>query len=243
MVALEADLNIRLFQRGPRGYALTAEGRALCMEIAGLRDTTARVARFGAQAPRPRVRITAGTWTASFLAQHLHRFWSPEADWRPEFVSADHRLDIARREADIGIRNAPPDQSWLSTQRGGRITYACFARPDAPPGLIAPPETDARTPSARWIWDTARDQVITTVNTPRLALDLAQAGLGAVIVPRFVGHGAGLVQQGGTIAALTHDEWLTAHHDARHDPPIRAALDALATVLRDRSLRPEPQAD
>ncbi|MEZ5769400.1 MAG: LysR family transcriptional regulator [Paracoccaceae bacterium] len=40
------------------------------------------------------------------------------------------------------------------------------------------------------------------------------------------------------IEELSHDEWLVAHHEARHDPPVRAALDAVAQLLTDTSLRP-----
>ncbi len=240
MTALEASLNMRLFERGPRGYALTAQGRALCAEAAPLRETAQRVARFAAEAPQARVRITAGPWTAHFLAQNLHRIWSPDALWTPEFVTAAHRLDIARREADIGIRNTRPDQSWMSVQRTARVSYARWAISANVTGLIAPPEAEATTPSARWVWREHRDEIVTTVNSPLLARELALAGLGAVVLPELAAQGTGLQRQGPPIADLTHDEWLTAHHEARHDPPVRAALDAIASLLTDTDLRPGP---
>ncbi|MEO0634967.1 MAG: hypothetical protein AAFY52_12735, partial [Pseudomonadota bacterium] len=46
----------------------------------------------------------------------------------------------------------------------------------------------------------------------------------------------GLRRVSDIIDALTTEEWLVCHHDSRHDPPIRAALDALSDVLS----RPRP---
>jgi hypothetical protein len=48
-----------------------------------------------------------------------------------------------------------------------------------------------------------------------------------------------LRQIGPEISELLHEEWLVSHHDARHDPPVRAALDAVAAVLTDLNLRPK----
>jgi DNA-binding transcriptional LysR family regulator len=46
MAALVRDLGRRLFQRGPKGYSLTAEGRALADELSGLADTRQSVSRW-----------------------------------------------------------------------------------------------------------------------------------------------------------------------------------------------------
>lgn len=238
MTALETQLGTRLFQRGAKGYTLTSRGRALLETADPLRSLSADVARLIEADPTPRVRITAGTWTARFLARHAARLTSDKAPWLPEFVSASERLDIARREADIGIRNARPEQPWLSARRTARITYAIFAASPDTRGLIAPPEALARVPSAAWVWRTRAAEVSTTVTDPRLALDLARTGRGALVLPRFVGADEpALIQIGPPIAELAHDEWLVAHQDTRHDPPIRAALDAIGALLTDRELR------
>ena len=122
MAELERRAEARLFERGPRGYALTSEGRALLEEAEGLRALAARLARWGSGArSAPRVRITAGSWTARRLARGIGAVWAPGAGWMPEFLASNATVDIARREADIGIRNRRPDQPWLAGRRTGEF--------------------------------------------------------------------------------------------------------------------------
>lgn len=238
MAQLERDLGARLFERGRRGYALTAKGRALMEQAQRLDELRVGLSQFATQDGPVRVRITAGPWTARYLALNLAQIWSPEDGWLPEFLSAQHRLDIARREADIGIRNARPEQGWLSGQRISTIDYAVFAaRPDVS-GYIAVQGDGALPPSARWLRDMHGNDITARANAPQLARDMACAGVGRVVLPFFVGHAEpDLVQIGPAIDALRHEEWLVAHHEARHDPPVRSALNALAKLLRSTTLR------
>ena len=68
---------------------------------------------------------------------------------------------------------------------------------------------------------------------------LALAGVGRVILPTFAAASyTELHQIGPPIEEIRHEEWLVCHHDARHDPPIRRALDAFYSLLSDRNLRP-----
>ena len=59
-----------------------------------------------------------------------------------------------------------------------------------------------------------------------------RAGLGRAVLPTFAGDAvAEVARQGPPIAALRTEQWLVSHHDHRHHPPVRAALEALAPVL------------
>ena len=90
----------------------------------------------------------------------------------------------------------------------------------------------ASTPSTRWVRTEHADEILTTVSEARLALDVALQGLGRIVLPTFIGDREdGLTRVSDTIEALTHDEWLVTHHDARHDPPIRAAIDAIVGFI------------
>jgi len=237
MAALETLLGRRLFDRGARGYALTAEGHALAREVGGLREVTQRLGRLTSDQGPLSVRITAGDWTCRFLARHLDRWWSPDAPWVPAFVPSTAELDIARRAADIGIRNRRPAQDWLAGRRTATIRYAIYARSKDVEGFVTLPEGDGVPPSARWVRSEPDKRIVTTAISPRLALDLARAGVGRVVLPTFVGDAERLLRLGPDIDALAHEEWLVAHYAARNDPGIRPALDALAAVLSDRRLR------
>ncbi|GAA3873745.1 LysR family transcriptional regulator [Celeribacter arenosi] len=236
MAELERRLGKRLFERGKRGYSLTADGRALVVQAEPLRAAARRLSAFNAVQTRPRVRITAGHWTSQFISKRMGTVWTPDAIWIPELVASNAMVDIARREADIGIRKRRPDQPWLAGRRTGTITYAEFATSEVVQGYITLPETAASAPSQRWLRDAKPDEIVTTASDTRAEADLALGGIGRVVLPVFVGKSLdGLVQVSPVIDELTHDEWLVSHHDARHDPPVRAALEAVATILMART--------
>ena len=234
MVELERATGQRLFARGRTGYALTARGRELLAEAEPLRQIPARVAAWASgPAATPRVRITAGVWTARLIARHIGKVWTPGDPWVPEFLAANANLDLARREVDIGIRARRPEQPWLAAQKAQDITYAVYGLPDAPEGYIALAEEQASTPAERWLRAHHGERIVTTVNTERLALDLALQGVGRMVMPCFAGDDAsGLVRLSPLIDEAAHESWLVCHQDARHDPPVRRALTALMRLMK-----------
>ncbi|MFW2587968.1 LysR family transcriptional regulator [Sagittula sp. SSi028] len=234
MARLERAIGRTLFTRGPSGYSLTAEGHSLSRRVADLAEVQQAARQWvqQGQGPLP-VRITAGFWTSRHLAQTMTPDHS--ALWRPAFVPSNADLDLARRAADIGIRNRPPDSTRLARQRLRRIDYAIYAISDGVADYVGLPDTVASTPSQRWLRATHGDRITTTASDPRLCLDLALAGFGRIVLPTFAGDAEdGLQRQSDAIPELSHDEWLVSHSNARHDPPIRAALDAIQAVFARR---------
>jgi len=189
MIALEARLGRHLFSRGARGYALSSDGRALLDKVGALRSLKADLAGWE-DAPRPlRVRITAGFWTSQVLARNIAAFWEPRATWVPEFVTTNTAIDIARRAADIGIRNRRPTQSWLAARQLNQVCYAAFARDAQVAGWIAAPDDTQLSASQTWIHEHHADDIVTTCSDPRMALDLALSGVGKVTcrdLPRLI---------------------------------------------------------
>ena len=238
MSELERRLGLHLFARGARGYRLTSSGRELLKEAEDLRSVAARLKGFAARSQRAEIRITAGQWTSQFLARHIKRVWSPEADWVPSFCASNLKVDIARREADIGIRNQRPEQNWLAGRRTCLIDYAVFARSIDVTGFVAVSEQAALTASARWVHQNHAEEIVITVSDAGLAVDLACQGVGQLVLPCFAaGAFPNLIRVSKPINELQQEEWIVSHHEARHDPPIRQALDAITQILVDRDLR------
>ncbi|MEL6521954.1 MAG: LysR family transcriptional regulator [Pseudomonadota bacterium] len=239
MTALEAQTGRRLFCHGKDGYRPTADGRALLAIAERMETAAAEVKGWQAEVGPARVRISAGTWTAQDLADHVSEFWSPKSPWIPEFLECNNPMDIARREVDIGIRNRRPDQPWLAAQRTGQVEYAAFARDARVTGWIGASDDAAATRSAKWVRTHHANEIVTTANTPRIALSLAEAGIGRVILPLFAAatrpH---LVQIGDVIDELTSETWLVSHHEGRFEPHIRAALNDLARFLSHQGRSP-----
>ena len=235
MTALEQALEKRLFVRGARGYALTEAGRSLLDRAAEVETAAVDISRWrDGFTPSRRVRISAGDWTAQLLADNVCRYWSRSDPWVPEFLAANARMDIARREADIGIRNRRPDAPWLAARRVGSVTYAVYRAVGSgdDTGWIGIAGDAVLTPSARWTLERHADRVTLTVNDRHLGLSLVRQGLGQMVLPCFVGDAyADLIRVGDPIDDLSSEQWLAMHETDRGHPPIRAAINALAQFL------------
>lgn len=234
MRALEARIGRRLFLHGNAGYALTTEGRALWERTRAMEAAAVEITKWSeAASDRPvPVRISAGTWTSLMLSENLATIWHPQAIWLPEFIHCEVPLDIARREIDIGLRNARPQQAWLAGQKVGITEFAIYGANADVTGWIGPAHDAAITRSGRWVETHHASQIVTRSNLPLFSLQMARAGIGRVVLPLEVGDPAtGLTRLGDPINELTMDRWLVSHHEGRHEPPVRAALDALATFF------------
>lgn len=236
MKAFEGELGKRLFAHGSDGYRLTAEGAALAERVVGMEEAARRVGlwREAAQGPIG-VRISAGTWTALDLAERVTEFWSRADAWLPEFMYCDLDLDIARREIDIGIRNRRPEQPWVAGRRIGYVDYAVYAADAQVEGWIGPSTGSPMTPSVRWLMERHGEAITACANSPHLAAALARAGMGRIVLPTFFGERAGgLARLSEPISELRSEQWLVSHQDARHEGPVRAALDAIGGYLERR---------
>lgn len=233
MTALEQRLGRRLFLHGASGYTPTAEGRGLLARAKKMEAAARDIAHWSAaQTGPPRVRISAGTWMSTFLALRLPDYWTPDAPWTPEFVNCNKNMDIERREVDIGIRNERPAHPWLAGRRTGTIEHAAYASGPDVTGWIGPSDDTASLPSEAWTVAHHGSVLNAVSNDPQVRMALARAGVGCVVLPTFAGDAEpGLHRVSDVIDALTVEEWLVCHQDTRHDPAIRAALDALTAIL------------
>lgn len=229
MRALERALGRELFVRHERGYAMTAEARALVGELAEIEARILRLARHAGPEARPVVKVSAGTWTTLALLGRLEDITGAPADIRLRLLSAEAVLDIPRREAVIGFRNRRPTAVGLAGRRLARVEFAPYAAPGASRGWI---RVMTDTPSARWLDRAAGAEAVCEVSAPRNALDLALAGKGKALLPTFIGDATGGLQRAGpAIDELAHDQWLVTHQDDRHLPEIRRTIDRLCRIF------------
>lgn len=229
MRALERDLGRDLFVRHERGYELTGAARELLADLRDVEGRILRLAMAGGEVACPLVRISAGTWTTLVLTSQLPAILGTPPDVRVRLISAEERLSLVRREAVIGVRNARPDEEGLAGRRLSHVTYAAYARADAPDRWI---KLVAATPSARWLDRKIGQDAPIEVTHPRAGLDLALEGQGRALLPTFIGdRHAALSRVSETVPDLAHDQWLVVHQDDRHLPEVRRVIDRVCAVL------------
>ncbi|MTI00314.1 LysR family transcriptional regulator [Roseibium sp. RKSG952] len=239
MLALEEAVNRRLFERGARGYALTEAGTDFLSRAADMESAARTIDGWcDGQGLKPRVRISAGDWTMRLIIDHADRIWQPEDMWSPEFLSDLKRRDIARRQVDIGIRNARPTEPWLAGQRVGHVTFCVYraarfsGRSSA--GWIGLSEDQAQSPTAQWIETLHGRDIVVRVNNSFHAVHLMQRHNLLMLLPCFVGDAFTEFQRvGEPVKDLTTERWLVLHQDARYKQPIREAAKAIAGLLKE----------
>lgn len=239
--AFEARLGVRLFDRMPGGYALTAAGEEMRNSVLRIEEQIAALAlKVTGQDQRPSgmIRITTTDLLAvGLLPRHIAVF---RAEWpgiEIEVVVADTMLDLTRREADVALRIGNPVQETLVGRRVGRLAFAVYAA--SGPSAREPGDSDwigygsAHGPLsrslARW-WPQMR-QVFRT-NSIIAAHAAARAGIGLAALPCVLADcDPELVRAASLPEDFMLDLWLLTHEDLRHTARVRIFLDFMAAAL------------
>lgn len=129
--ALEAQLKLKLFERGQAGSRLSEAGVALLAEAEAMEAAAARFQQSAAVQQRSlggTIRVTASETMANMaLTPALAGFRSQYPDIRVELVLTDDMLDIGAGEADIAVRGAPslPD-SDLVVRKVNEVEFSLY---------------------------------------------------------------------------------------------------------------------
>jgi DNA-binding transcriptional LysR family regulator len=246
MVAIERALNTRLFDRTTDGLRPTAAGeralsRALEIQeqmIALEREVAGRDTR-----PEGSVRLTAvDGFFDGFLIPRLPAFYERYPNIELTLVSDLRVLDLARREADVGIRFAKPSDPKLVARRLGRSAAAFYAsrryveahgRPS--PGweghsLIA--MLGVGPVIGRVYADHGpKARTVLIVNSLGHVLSAVRAGIGIGLVHCILAEAFPELQRVSPLV-LVDSLWAVRHVDTKNSARVGVLLDYLAEIVR-----------
>ncbi|WP_455928139.1 LysR family transcriptional regulator [Pseudomonas capeferrum] len=245
--ALEKSLNATLFLRTSEGYALTAVGEAALQSVERMERSALDLER-QVQGLDDRltgtVRVTTTDSLAiDFLIPAIARLHDAHPDVRVQMDASTQFLNLAKREADIAVRNTRPDNPDLIARRIARWPVGLFAsqayidRYGAPePGslfeghdlVVYQPHLQSQKDLTLVSEPLGRGRIVAALSSSLLVRRSIAAGLGIGEIPLICGERDGLVRLWPErTRPLPYDVWLVTHADLRHTARVRVVIDEI----------------
>ncbi len=258
--ALEAKLGVPLFERGPGGaYQPTPAGLRAALAAERMEEEANGLARdLAGQDCRltGRLRVTCSeTLAYRLLTPYVARFRAEHPGIVVELAIDSRVLNLSRREADVALRVARPREGDLWGRKLADVAWTAYATPgylaSSPPlsavadlakhNLIGWEEGVGGINAADWLAEVApAAAVVYRTNSLVNQLEAARAGLGAAVLPCYLGDPEmELVRAlpGAPVPALARELWIVTHQDLQRTARVRAFFDAvIAGIAADRTL-------
>jgi DNA-binding transcriptional LysR family regulator len=248
--AFEEQLGLRLFERLPTGYVLTAGGEELIAAARHIDDVVTTLERkLAGQDLRlsGTVRVTTtDTLMGSILPEILAEFRASYPSIQVEIAVSNTMFNLTKRDADVAIRpaNDPPDT--LVGRRVAKIAFAIYgsaeylkshnAKDLAGHRWVGPDDSLASSSVAQWMRSKLPKSEIPLRADSLLALRQAvQAGLGLAALPCYLADRVpDLVCVHRPIPEMETALWILTHEDLRHTARIRAFTEFVALAFGHR---------
>ena len=242
---LEAALQLKLVDRRPRAYLLTAEGERIAALAGDMEERAFAVART-AQAQQPGlagiVTVSAPPAVAAHLiAPRLGRLAHQHPGIRLRLIGEKRSASLARREADLAVRLSRPGEPRLVQRRLGTFALALYAArgyAEMSPRFIGYDEAAEELPQQQWLARLAGDQAfVLRSNDLEVQRAAARAGVGMALLPCFMGDGDPALVRidpaalAGDLPMVAREVWLVVHTDLRRVPSVRAVMEFLSAML------------
>lgn len=247
VTALEKSLSATLFLRTSDGYALTAIGEVALksaekMERAAL-DLESQVRGLDERLTGV-VRVsTTDSFAVDFLIPAIAHLHAKHPGIQVQLDASTHMLNLSKREVDIAVRNARPENPDLIARRLARWPVGLFASPaylqargTPEPGLhfqghdlvLFQPHAE-RIKDLTLVGEPLRSgRVVSTLSSSLLVRRSISAGIGLGELPLYMGERDGLIRVWPERTSAAHYEvWLVTHADLRHTVKIRAVIDEI----------------
>jgi DNA-binding transcriptional LysR family regulator len=244
--ALEARLGLRLFDRLPKSWSLTAEGEGLLEHARRIEDEALAFSRasMGYGSRRGLVRISAPPVFAShFIVPQLARLRQRWPGITIEMIGESRQANLYRREADLALRLSRPEEPGLAARPLAEIGYGLYAsaawaqREPAEWEFVGYDELLRESPQQRWLDELAQGRPFSLRTNDLGAMHQAcRAGLGLAALPHFLARGdTALLPLAGHPCPVTRTVWLAVHPDVRRSPRVKAVADLIGDAIRENA--------
>jgi len=250
---LERQLGRRLVERHPSGYRLTAVGEELRPLAERVESAVQDLERLAASSDADlvgTVRVTCPETVGYRMMKTplLDAFRVRYPGLRIELIMVDRVVDLAKGEADVAFRTAPPQDNALVSRKLADVQWGLFASRSYLDNHDQPKRAEdinqhrvigfggliAQHPAAHWLRSVAPNAQVAAICTTTPALVLAvKSGAGLAPLPVVaVQHEQDLVPLLGSVPVLTLNFYLVFHRDMRRTPRVRAFCDFVTEEIK-----------
>ncbi|MEL6979439.1 MAG: LysR family transcriptional regulator [Pseudomonadota bacterium] len=248
IAALEAELGVALFERAGRGLTLTPTGADLLAHARAMGEAAGALslaATGRSEALEGAVTITASeAWAVFVLPPLIAALRRAYPGLSVTLLARNEISDLRRREADIAIRNAAPEDPELIGRKLGESAATLYAAPEylASIGPLRAAEDFKRCDlvgfgedssfvaglAARGLPVTGRNVSVSSANhLAHWRLVIAGAGIGVMMTE--VGDAEpDVVRAAPWFEPFRFPVWLVAHRELRLSRRVRVVFDHLA---------------
>lgn len=247
--ALEDALRIKLFERLPTGYELTAGGRSALQAADAMESAAVGLSQLKPEGSLTGlVRVTSTPSLAeTFLIPRLFELHQQHPQLDLEITAERRSLSLKRYQSDIALRFARPEQGDITARRVVNMTYRFYATPawrsrierGTPPRFVGFDEAGAEFPEALWLAQQLDNPPLALrCNSLTGQIAAARAGFGVALLPRFLAaNDPSLVEVSLSKAPPARELWLLSRRDVRSIPRIRVVADFLVDIIqRERNV-------
>jgi DNA-binding transcriptional LysR family regulator len=255
---LQQRLGVRLFERVPTGYAMTAAGEALAERLSGVgeRIDAAQRQLSGLDLRLSgTIRLTStDTLMHGLLMPYLAEFRHLHPSIRLELVVNNTFLSLTRREADVAVRpsNKPPEH--LIGRRIGHIQTAIYAggayfgkkvKKTASPATdekldwsvfdwVVPDESLAHLAQAKWVRKHVPAEKVAVQSASLVGMaEAVREGMGlGLLLCLLAEQRREFVRVAGPFEEMNTQVWVLTHPDLASVARIKALTDFLYERLR-----------
>ena len=247
ITALEKALSATLFLRTSEGYALTAVGEAALKAVEKMEHSALELQRQIEGLDNRltgTVRVsTTDSLAIDFLIPAIACLHARHPDVRVQLDASTQILSLAKREADIAVRNTRPDNPDLIARRIARWPVGLFASQDyvdaygvPVPGsafeghdlVVYQPYLQGNKDMTLVSEPLTRGRIVSSLSSGLLVRRSIAAGIGIGEIPVDMGERDGLVRLWlERTRPVPYDVWLVTHADLRHTARVRAVIDEI----------------
>ncbi|WP_095200286.1 LysR family transcriptional regulator [Mesorhizobium carmichaelinearum] len=236
---LEERIGAKLVDRRGRRLSLTAKGQQIASIATRMSEDALMIERAALNSENRHtgtVRVSAPPALATaLLAERFVGLRQRHPGINIVVIGETRYASLGRREADIAVRMARPEQGDLTVTKIGEIGFSLCADPaylaatrEKDWSFIGYEETMASSPQERLLAQIAGSRPV-AIRASGLEFQLAavKAGGGVALLPDFMAADLNLTRLPLPGEPLTRELWLVVHTDIKDVPLIRAVMDGL----------------